>query len=219
MSLLEFARGPALEVALAVFCLGVLWRLGAVLLLNWQRHRSEPRESREQAALHGLAVIGSRSWPQREFIGRTGYGETLGYSYHIGLFILLFAGTPHILFWESLFGFSWPALPAAVIHVTAVLTLALMLAVLIRRVSYPVLRRLSNFDDYFSLIITLAVVVTGLLAVYHVGGRYETLLAVHILSFNALLVWFPFGKLMHAFWFFPSRFFNGYLLARKGAAR
>jgi hypothetical protein len=41
---------------------------------------------------------------------------------------------------------------------------------------------------------------------------------VHILSFDLLLVWFPFGKLMHAFYLFPSRAINGALLARKGAA-
>jgi hypothetical protein len=50
------------------------------------------------------------------------------------------------------------------------------------------------------------------------GARYQTLLAIHILSFDALLIWFPCGKLMHAFYIFPSRVINGALLARKGAA-
>jgi nitrate reductase gamma subunit len=63
----------------------------------------------------------------------------------------------------------------------------------------------------------MLVIVTGLGATAHIGGRYETLLGVHILSFDALLVWFPFGKLMHAFYIFPSRAINGALLARKGA--
>ena len=52
----------------------------------------------------------------------------------------------------------------------------------------------------------------------HVGARYETLLAIHILSVDLLLIWFPFGKLMHAFYIFPSRAINGAILARRGAA-
>jgi nitrate reductase gamma subunit len=98
-----------------------------------------------------------------------------------------------------------------------VLTLTLFLAVLFRRVTSRVMRLLSNFDDYFSWFITMLVMVTGLAATSHVGGPYETLLALHILSVDVLLIWFPFGKLMHAFYIFPSRAINGALLARKGA--
>jgi nitrate reductase gamma subunit len=79
------------------------------------------------------------------------------------------------------------------------------------------MRMLSNFDDYFSWFVTLLVIVTGLATTAHFGAPYQTLLGLHILSFDLLLVWFPFGKLMHAFYIFPSRAINGALLARKGA--
>jgi nitrate reductase gamma subunit len=84
-------------------------------------------------------------------------------------------------------------------------------------VTNPVIRMLSNFDDYFSWFVTMAVMVTGLAATAHVGAPYETLLGLHILSVDVLLIWFPFGKLMHAFYIFPSRAINGAVLARKGA--
>ncbi|HTY48057.1 MAG TPA: hypothetical protein VMB48_00030, partial [Steroidobacteraceae bacterium] len=58
---------------------------------------------------------------------------------------------------------------------------------------------------------------TGMLAYGHFGGQYPMRLAVHLLSVELLLVWFPFGKLMHAFYIFPSRAINGAVLARKGA--
>ena len=97
------------------------------------------------------------------------------------------------------------------------LTFTLLLAVLFRRATNRVLRLLSNFDDYFSWFITTLVIVTGLAATAHLGGPYQTLLGLHILSFDVLLIWFPFGKLMHAFYLVPSRALNGYLLSRKGA--
>jgi len=217
MDLLGFARGAGLKFALIVFCFGVAWRLVAVALLGYRRLFSEPRKSLARGMMGGLVTMGSRSWPHPEFIPRTGAGEALGYSYHIGLFIVVLAFAPHISFVASITGLSWPALPSSAITIISVLTLTLFLAVLFRRVTNGVMRMLSNFDDYFSCLITAAVIVTGLAATAHIGARYETLLALHILSFDALLIWFPFGKLMHAFYLLPSRAFNGYLLTRKGA--
>jgi nitrate reductase gamma subunit len=217
MDLLSFARGPALQFALVVFCVGVAWRIVGITLLRTGRLMSEPRTTLGKALFGGFVTMGSRSWPHPEFIGRTGAGEALGYSYHIGLFIVVLGFGPHIQTWAAFLGFDWPALPSGVITIISVITFALLLAVLFRRLTHRVLRLLSNFDDYFSWFINVLVILTGLLATAHWGGRYETLLALHILAFDVLLVWFPFGKLMHAFYIMPSRAINGYLLSRKGA--
>lgn len=217
MDLLSFARGPALKVALVVFCLGVAWRIVGFALLRIRRDLNTPRASPGRYLGEGVLAVLTRSWPHPEFIGRTGAGEALGYSYHLGLFAVVLLFGPHIVFLGSLFGVTWPGLPSSVITVLSVLTLTLFLAVLFRRVTNRVMRLLSNFDDYFSWFITMLVLVTGLAATAHVGGPYQTLLGLHILSFDVLLVWFPFGKLMHAFYIFPSRAINGAVLARKGA--
>jgi nitrate reductase gamma subunit len=217
MNLLDFARGPALKASLAVFCLGVAWRIVGFALLRIRRDLNRPRASVVKYLGGGLLAVGSRSWPHREFIPRTGAGEALGYSYHIGLFALVLLFTPHILFLGSLFGITWPGLPSSLVTIISVLTLTLFLAVLFRRVTNPVMRMLSNFDDYFSWFITMLVIVTGLAATAHFGSPYQRLLGLHILSFDVLLIWFPFGKLMHAFYIFPSRAINGALLSRKGA--
>jgi nitrate reductase gamma subunit len=217
MDLLGFARGWGLKIAIGVFCLGVVWRIVGFALLRIRRDFNKPRKSVMKYIAAGLLTAGSRSWPHREFIGRTGAGEALGYSYHMGLFAVVLLFTPHIVLLGSLFGFTWPGLPSSLITIISVLTLTLFLAVLFRRLTNRVMRLLSNFDDYFSWFITMLVLVTGLAATAHIGARYETLLAIHILSVDALLIWFPFGKLMHAFYIFPSRALNGALLARKGA--
>jgi nitrate reductase gamma subunit len=217
MDLLGFARGPALKVAIAIFCLGVVWRIVGFGLLRMRRDFNKPRAPIAKYLVGGLVTVGSRSWPHREFIGRTGAGEALGYSYHLGLFAVVLLFGPHIAFLGSLFGITWPGLPSSLITVISVLTLTLFVAVLFRRVTNPVMRMLSNFDDYFSWLVTMLVLVTGLAATAHFGAPYQTLLALHILSVDLLLVWFPFGKLMHAFYIFPSRALNGAILARKGA--
>ncbi|MEJ1963616.1 MAG: nitrate reductase [Gammaproteobacteria bacterium] len=217
MDLLTFARGPALKLAIAVFCLGVVWRIVGFALLRIRRDLNRPRVSPLRFSIAGMLAVLTRSWPHPEFIGRTGAGEALGYSYHLGLFAVVLLFTPHIVFLGSLTGITWPGLPSSVITVLSVLTMTLFLAVLFRRLTNRVMRLLSNFDDYFSWFINMLVLVTGVAATAHVGGPYETLLGLHILSFDMLLVWFPFGKLMHAFYIFPSRAINGAVLARKGA--
>ncbi len=216
MNLLDFARGPALEWSFAIFLFGVLWRLLGILLLRRVHDYSEPRAHR--AALGALQAIVRRTWPRKEFRARTTYGLAISYVFHVGLAIVVFGFVPHILLIRSLLGVSWPGLPGAVIYFSAVVTLAALVMALIRRLTHPVLKLLSNFDDYFSWAVTIAPLVTGLLAVAHYGGRYENLLAVHILSVELLFIWFPFGKLMHAVLFVLARGQTGVVYGRRGAS-
>jgi nitrate reductase gamma subunit len=176
---------------------------------------SEARQGGEKAG--GIKTIFSRFVHHEPFRERTRNGTIIAYTFHIGLAIIVFGGAPHILFIESFSGLSWTPLPNVVIHVSAAITLAALIAAIFRRVLHPVLSMLSNFDDYFSWFITTLPVVTGLMAVAHFGGRYETLLAVHILSFEAFLIWFPFGKLMHSIIVFGSRYTTGVTFTRRGA--
>jgi nitrate reductase gamma subunit len=217
MTLLEFARGPALQWSLVILLLGVAWRLLGILLLRRKPDYSEPR-SHAAPAWGAVRTVFTRMWPRKEFQARTAYGVGLGYVFHIGLAIVVFLFVPHILFIRDLTGLSWGGLPSGVIYASGVVTLIALIAALVRRFTHPVLRLLSNFDDYFSWFVTTAPVASGLAAVAHLGARYETLLALHILSVELLFVWFPFGKLMHAILFVFSRGTTGALLARKGAA-
>ncbi|MDE1957522.1 MAG: hypothetical protein KGI40_00345 [Xanthomonadaceae bacterium] len=216
MDLLSFARGPALQWALVIFVLGSLWRLAGILLLRRKPDYAEPRS---RATWRGaLKLVVTRTWSRREFRASTAFGQSLGYVFHMGLVVVVFGFVPHILFIHSLTGLQWPGLPSSIVYVSGALTVAALVAALVRRLSHPVLRLLSNFDDYFSWLVTVTPVVTGLLAVAHLGARYETLLAVHILSVCLLLAWLPFGKLMHVFLVFISRGTTGALFARKGAS-
>lgn len=217
MTLLDFARGPGMDFALAVFVLGTIWRIMGIGLLQYRVSHAAPGASWLQAVAGAVVTSGSRSWPHKAFIGRTGYGELIGYGFHIGLLTVILGFAPHIEFFKGLFNISWASLPTAWINVASVITLTLLVAVLVRRLTHPVLRRLSNFDDYFSWFLVAAVVTTGLMAAGHAFAPYELVLALHLLSLEALLIWFPFGKLMHMFFIFPSRSITGFVLGRKGA--
>jgi nitrate reductase gamma subunit len=214
MTLLDFARGPALQWSLIILIAGVLWRLGGTLLINAKRDLSAARRKHELA--DGITTIATRSLPAHQFEKNIRFQHFSGYAWHIALFISVLFFAPHILFFESILGFGWPHLPNSIILATAAIALAILLALLIRRASHPVQRLISNADDYISIVVVIVPLVTGILAFAHLGARYETLLAIHLLSVEALFVWFPFGKLMHTALTFPSRFQAGSSYGRKG---
>ncbi|HKJ89406.1 MAG TPA: nitrate reductase [Gammaproteobacteria bacterium] len=215
MTLLEFARGPALQVSLIVLVLGVVWRLVGLLLLPYKKDLSEARPGR--SALGGAAyTIVRRLWPHREFQHRVLFTYVMGYVFHLGLAVVVFGFIPHILFIRNLTGLSWPGLPNWAVYLAGSVTIAALVAILVRRLTHDVLRLLSTPDDYFSWFVTILPLVTGFLTAAHFGALYQTLLAVHLLTVELLFLWLPFGKLMHAFLFVFSRGFTGARAAHKG---
>ncbi len=218
MTLLEFARGPALQASLAIFLAGALWRLLAVLLLPWRLVPAQPREGAPWPAMSALEGVLVKLWPLAPFRAAGLYAFVNGYLFHLGLATVAFLFAPHILFIKGLTGLAWPGLPNNVVAVAGVLTAASLVAALARRLASPVLRLISRFDDYLSWALTFLPVASGLLAAAHLGARYETLLALHILGVCAFLVWFPFGALMHAFLFAFARGMTGIRMGQRGAA-
>lgn len=216
MDLLDFARGPALKFAMAVFVFGVLWRLIGIFLLPRIGDRSAPREGAPAPVLGALRTVIRRMWPRPEFASATLFMTLNSYVFHVGLALVVFGLAPHILFIRDLLGVSWPSLPSNLVFGVGVLTMASLLAVLVRRMTHPVMRLLSGTGDYISWLMTALPVATGLLATSHLGARYETLLALHVLSIAAFLIWFPFGKLMHAFLFVFSRGATGIRFSHRG---
>jgi nitrate reductase gamma subunit len=217
MDLLALARGPLLQIAFGIFVFGTVLRIVSLLLLPRLKEKSTARPGAPPVAVAGIREILRRMWPDHEFAKRTMFHLVNGYIFHIGLAIIVFFGAAHILFFKDLLGISWPHLPNNVIYAVGIITMGSMIAALVRRIGSPVQRLISGVDDYLSWFLTFLPVLTGVAAASHLGARYETLLAIHILSVEALLIWIPFGKLMHWFLVFLTRGQTGAHLSHRGA--
>ncbi len=217
MELLEFARGPALQFALTIFVAGIFFRVFSLLLMWRTRDSSEGSRREKPAFVAALREILRRLWPQAAYKQRTMFALINGYVMHLGLAICVFFLMPHILFIKDLIGPSWPALPNNVIFAVGVITVGSMIAALVMRYANPAQRIISTFDDWFSWLVTFLPLISGLIATSHLGARYETLLALHILSVALLLIWLPFGKLMHFLLVFVTRSQTGAHLSHRGA--
>ena len=212
--LLLWVRGPALQIATVIFLLGVVVRIGEILMLGRKKDLAEARGS---AVAGGLRTIFSRSIPDRGTLQRSTFNVVAGYTFHIGFFVVLFLFAPHILLFQDVTGVSWPSLPTPIVDATAVVTMIALLAVLVHRVLDPVMRFLSRFQDYLVWLLTILPVVTGYLAFHRVDvAPPATLMIIHILSVELLMVVFPFTKLMHAFTLFMARYYNGAISGYRG---
>ena len=111
--ILAFARGPFFEVALLVFIAGMAYRLVRILFLGWQPDKVPARGSK----LGGVAksfLKGVLIWPFIPWVKNTFKRNPIIYMagglFHLGLFVVIFLGTAHMLVWKSLIGIGWKTL-------------------------------------------------------------------------------------------------------------
>ena len=211
--LLTWVRGPGFQIASIIFALGITLRLAEILMLG---RKADLAEAKGSAMGGGLRTIVSRTVPDASTFKRSAFTVVSGYIFHIGLFIVIFLYAPHILFFKDLLHISWPALPSTVIDAVAVITIITLIIVLIYRLKDPVKRFLSTFDDYLSWAVTILPLITGYIAFHRVGMSAPSLIAIHIISVELLMIVFPFTKLMHAFTIFLARWYNGAISGYRG---
>lgn len=211
MELLELARGPLLTGSLTVFFAGLLWRFWSIWRLGARAPLAAPR-----SRASGFSTVFTRMLPRRGFHASATLATVNPYLYHLGLAVVAFGYAPHIAFVERLIGAGWPALPDWAVYLAAGVTIVSLCIALLYRLTDPVLRLISGAGDYFAWVVTMLPLATGMALVTGDAASDPVRLAVHLLSLELLLVWFPFGKLMHAFLVFPARAQLGRFFARRG---
>jgi nitrate reductase gamma subunit len=211
MTLLAFVEGPLWYIASGVFVLGVAWRLVGLLLIGRATDLSAGRRSPFAGAIKAVLL---HSVPHGGNLSRTVYHFVSGYLFHLGLFAVLLFAAPHVAFInQRLLPLPWPAMPRWAFIVAAEAAFAGLILLYVRRVTDPVTRQLSDADDHIGTWLVFLVMLTGCLALQesHAGLR-----ALHMLSVEALMVYFPFSRLMHAFTFLLARANTGATLGRRG---
>lgn len=211
--LLDFARGPALTVALVVMILGIIWRVIGILAMRRPLELSRARVP--HAWTKGIKAFFTHLWPRKAHRSRVLHWTVISYAFHIGLFVVVLGFVPHILFIRSLTGLSWPGLPSGIVIFAGFVTFLSLILLLAHRLASPVLRGISGFDDYFSWVLITLPILTGLAAFYHMIEPYPMLLGIHVLSVDLLLLCLPFTKLAHTGLVFFSRAMSGAFFGRR----
>ena len=207
----DFARGPLMWVAAIVFAAGVFYRMVQLFVLT---RKKEPLlyagggteravgRSAEERKLERLAAF------QNSLLGRHPVVAIVSTVFHTCLFMApVFLVAHNLLLYES-WGFSFMSLPDAVCDVMTVILLAGGLFFLLRRLVVPQVAAVSSPYDYILLLVTTAPFLTGFFA-YHQLFDYRTVLILHMLSGELMLVAVPFTKLGHMVFFFFVRLLVG----------
>jgi nitrate reductase gamma subunit len=204
----ELARGPLMWAAAIIFLAGVVYRAIQMLLLTRKKERvlcpsrSIREESPEERKLKLLVSF------QNSLIGKHPVMAIVSSVFHLCLFVApLFAVGHSLVLYES-WGVSFVSLPDALIDVLTIVFLAGGIFFLVRRMALPRVQALSTPYDYLLLFITVAPFLTGFFA-YHQWFDYKTVITLHLLAGEAMLIAIPFSKLGHMVFFFFIRIFLG----------
>ena len=223
MTLLDWARGPLLTVSLTIFVVGVAWRLFSLWRMPESYAPSAPAKQAFGKADAFRAAM-TRMVPSGGFHPSATLVNINPYVFHIGLAVVFLGYAPHIAFIQRITWLRWPALPDAVMYVAAAATMVSLLIAMLFRLTDPVLKRISRPDDMITWTVTFLPFITGMGLVNEPSAAvlardhviYEAPLTIHLLSLELLLVWFPFGKLMHAFLVLPGRMQLATFFGRRG---
>lgn len=212
--LLMWARGPAFDIAIVIFVAGIVLRVVEILVLGRKKDMAAPKGN---PLSQGIRTVFSRSIPPEGLVKFAPITYIGGYVFHICFFIALFFFAPHIALFQDAFGVSWPAAGRVIVESATALALLALIALFYSRLTDPIRKELTTFDDYLVLLLSALPLVTGYIAVNKLFGDPTFMMALHVLSVDALLIAFPFTKLMHAVTFVMARYYNGTIQGRKGA--
>lgn len=216
-AMLAFARGPLFYAALLVFIAGMAYRLVSVVLLGWKRDRVPSKGSKlagvAASYAKGIGILPFIPWVKNTF-SRNPTTYMAGGMFHLGLLVVIFLGTAHMLVWKSLLGFGWPTLPLPIVDWLAAAAIVAMIALFVNRLVNPVLKLISGPAEWLNLIVVFLPMVTGYGLTHHrllgiFPLPYEGLYIGHMMSINIMLIWIPFSRISHFMFYFFSRTFHG----------
>lgn len=214
--LYAFLTGPALWVTFIVFIGGLLFRIAYLYGLSRERdtvfYNHMDAGWGFRSIFHWLIPLGSVSMRNQPVF------SIVFFIFHICLFAVPLFLLAHNTLWYEAFGVSLWSMPDSVADTLTVVFLGAFLFLLLRRLIRPEVRILTSIWDYTLLVLTMLPFLTGFLA-YHQAGPYKTMLVLHIVFSEILLIVIPFSKLGHVILFFFSRAFIGFEFGERRGAR
>lgn len=193
-SLYNFVSGPLVWLAFIIFIGGCLYRLITLIILV---HKKEKFIYSYMSWKYSLRSIVHWSTPfATENMRRHPAVTIVAYVFHICLILTPIFLLAHVTLVDESWDLSWWTLPDALAVVMTVIVIGACVFFLVRRLVNPEVQYVTSASDYILLAIVAAPFITGFLVYYQWFG-YQTLMILHILSGEIMLVTIPFTRLSH----------------------
>lgn len=206
----DFVRGPLVWVAFLVFILGTAYQVYRFYRLSRPREGYQlrvpfgkpPKDPEETPAEPEL------TWWQKvrlSVVGNNPIMIAVTTLFHLTLVLTPFFVLGHNVLLDLAWHASLPSLPEAAADSLTVVVIAGGIFFLLRRIFLARVRAISTAYDYVVLIIAMAPFITGFMAYHHLF-EYDTVVLLHMLAGEIMLMAIPFTKLVHMPYFFINRF-------------
>ncbi|CAB1060788.1 Integral membrane cytochrome b TmcC [Olavius sp. associated proteobacterium Delta 1] len=193
-SLYNFVSGPLVWTAFIIFFGGSLYRLIKLFVLI---HKKEPFIYSYFSLKYSLRSILHWSTPfGAENMRRHPLFTLATFAFHICLLLTPIFLLAHVTMIDDSWSLSWWSLSEAAAEIMTVIVIACCVFFLVRRLVSPEVQYVTSASDYIILAIVAAPFITGFIA-YHQWFDYQTIVILHILSGEIMLVAIPFTRLSH----------------------
>jgi nitrate reductase gamma subunit len=208
----ELARGPLVWISALIFVCGIAVRALQLFLLTRSKERllcpARPASTAPPAATDEEKKINLIVRFQNTLLGKNPVMAMVSVVFHSILFIAPLLALGHSLLIYESWGLSLPSLPDGLIDVLTIILLACAFFFLMRRIVIPRVQSISSAYDYLVLFLTAFPFLTGFFA-YHQWFDYKTVITLHMLAGEAMLIAIPFSKIGHMVFFFFVRMLMG----------
>jgi nitrate reductase gamma subunit len=208
----ELARGPLVWISVLIFVCGIAVRALQLLSLTRRKERllcpARPAGTAPPAATDEEKKINLIVRFQNTLLGKNPVMAIVSVVFHSILFIAPLLALGHSLLIYESWGIALPSLPDVLIDVLTIILLVCAFFFLMRRVVIPRVQSVSSAYDYVVLFLTAFPFLTGFFA-YHQWFDYKTVITLHMLAGEAMLIAIPFSKIGHMVFFFFVRMLMG----------
>ncbi len=205
----HFIRGQLIWIAFVIFILGLIFHFFQFFKLTRKKEWVYPpveikleKKAAGQWVASCLVSLNGTLWKTDPLM------TIVTSAFHVFLIAVpLFLLGHNILLHQS-WGLSLWSLPDSFADTLSLAVILCVAFFLMRRLFLARVRAISTLYDYLVLLIAVAPFLTGYFA-YHQWFDYNTVMTLHILAGEIMLVTIPFTKLGHMLFFFLYRFFIG----------
>jgi len=200
---LEIATGPLFAATFLVMVLGLARHVLLQLCLVVTKASTLRRVRWRRAVTDSLGWI----VPVRHLVPGTLILSLTSILFHAGVILVPIFLADHVALWETFLGVGLPSIGRGLADVLTLVTIGCLAVLFGYRLLIARSHALSRTSDYLILILIAVPFVSGYLAAHPAVNPlpWRSMMLVHVLGAEALLVAVPFTKLAHVVLFFFDR--------------
>ena len=198
-----------ISVAFVIFILGLIFQLFQFFKLKKKKEWVYPpspitseKKTAAQWVAFCLASLNGTLWKTDPLM------MMMTSVFHVFLISVPIFLLGHNIVLDQSWGLSLWSLPESITDILTVVVVICAAFFLARRLFLARVRAITTTYDYVILLIAAAPFLTGYFA-YHQWFNYDTVMTLHILAGEVMLITIPFTKLGHMLFFFLYRFLIG----------